>query len=135
MTPLPFLLARASKFGGNRSSGLTNVRTLHGSDSGGVGSSMSTSQEISDGSSWSQVVLTIRPDASTSTDNLTDVVLVIHDSPHAEGKYCKGRRLPRCIRISLREGVDVLRIGHRRLDLTPRNLRHRPLSTDPRLVT
>lgn len=42
MTPLPLVLARASKFGGNLFNGLTNVWTRQGSLSGGVGSSICT---------------------------------------------------------------------------------------------
>ena len=47
ITPLPLFVARASKLGGKRSNGLTNVRTVHGSDSGGVGSSMFTAKKMS----------------------------------------------------------------------------------------
>lgn len=47
MKPLPFFLARTSKFGGKRSKGRTKVRTLQGSASGGVGSSRSTGSGVS----------------------------------------------------------------------------------------
>ena len=42
MKPFELALALDSKFGGNRSSGRTNVWTEQGSDSGGVESSMRT---------------------------------------------------------------------------------------------
>ena len=42
MKPFEFALALDSKFGGNRSSGRTNVWTEQGSDSGGVESSIRT---------------------------------------------------------------------------------------------
>ena len=47
ITPLPLFVARASKLGGKRSNGLKNVRTVHGSDSGRVGSSMFTAKKMS----------------------------------------------------------------------------------------
>ncbi|PSS35343.1 hypothetical protein PHLCEN_2v1680 [Hermanssonia centrifuga] len=66
--------------------------------------------------------LTIRPYPCRCTDNFADVLLVIHDCPHAETHDCQGRNFPGSLGVSLQERVDVFWIRNCSFHFAPRDL-------------
>lgn len=125
--PLPFRLAWASNPDGNRSRGRTNVWTLQGSLSGGVGSSsctIPTSRQSLARSQTKHVQRTVVPYSGRRANDFALVLFVVYDCPHAETHHRQRRYLLRCLHISLSERVDVLRVIDCRLEFTPRDLKH-----------
>lgn len=123
MVPLPFAIACVSKLGGNLSRGRTTVLTVHGSSSGGFGSSMSTeSRWVRDEPRYGQAALTVVPGSGSNTNDLSFVLLVVYDGANTEAHHRQWRHILRCVLVRLGKGVDIFWIRYRRLKFTPGKL-------------
>jgi len=55
-------------------------------------------------------------------NNLALVLLVVHNGPNTQAHNSQWRNLLQCFWISLREGIDIYGVRHRRFKFTPRNM-------------
>lgn len=93
--PLSFDLAWDSKLGGNRSRGRTNVLTVQGNFSGGVGSSINTVEDWIRGRNTrgKTIQRTVVPNSCCGADHFSFVLFVVHDGSNAETHDGQGRHL------------------------------------------